>query len=112
MVDGVEESSEIYRTGVDTYTSIIELENSAEEARTDTLRVYMEWEEDGTGTNDDADSELGNQYNYTLSIPVQVKVSQYSGEAIEEYTEAVEEPENLEPDENTEANDSNNEEII
>lgn len=81
----------IIRTGDNTYTGIIALGENATTIRKDILRIYIEWEEDNLGTNDEEDSELGNQYGLTLAIPVEVKVSQYSGETIEEYTEPIDE---------------------
>lgn len=85
--NGEEDTSTLHKTGANTYTSIIELNENPEEDRIDTLRIYLEWENDATGANDEADSELGQTYGLKLQIPVKVKVSQYSGETIEEYVE-------------------------
>ena len=49
------------------------------------MRVYLEWENDASGVNDEADSTLGTTKDIQVSIPVQVKASQYIGEEIVEY---------------------------
>ena len=45
----------------------------------------MSWEDDGTGINDEDDSILGTTKDIQVSIPVEVKASQYLGEEILEY---------------------------
>ena len=84
VVDGVESATGITRTGISTYTGIVPLAD-INENKTHTVRVYLEWDDDGTGTNDEDDSEIGTTKNIQVSIPVQVKVSQYQGETITAY---------------------------
>lgn len=85
VVDGAESEEGITQTAESTYTGIVSLDD-IKAKKTNTLRVYLSWEDDGTGTNDEADSELGKTKDVQVSIPVQVKASQYLGEDIEEYT--------------------------
>lgn len=84
VVDGVESEDGIVRTGESTYTGIVNLAD-IEAGKTNTLRVYLGWEDDGTGANDEEDSTLGKNKDVQVLIPVQVKASQYLGENIEEY---------------------------
>lgn len=86
VIDGVEEQTGIVKTGASTYTGTIDL-SEIEQGKTATVRVYIEWEDDKTGVNDEADSILGKQMNLKVPIPVEVTVSQYMGEEIVEYTE-------------------------
>lgn len=85
VVDGVENQQGITKTGTSTYTGIVTLED-IDAKKTNTVRVYLEWEDDGTGTNDAADSVLGTNKDIQVSIPVEIKASQYLGEEIIEYT--------------------------
>ena len=83
VVNGVEDRNALMRTAANTYTGTISLDDVKNEVST-TARFYIKWEDDGTGTNDQADSALGVSGG-TLSIPVSVVVSQYSGETITAY---------------------------
>lgn len=47
---------------------------------TDNIRVNLKWED-----NDLEDIEIGKQPNNQIKIPVEIKISQYLGETIEEY---------------------------
>lgn len=84
IVDGIESQEGITRTEESTYTGIMSLED-IETGKTNTIRVYLSWEDDGTGVNDEADSNLGKNKDAQVSIPVTVKASQYLGEEINEY---------------------------
>ena len=84
VVDGVESTEGITKTGESTYTGVVSLDD-IQNKKTNTIRVYLGWDDDGTGVNDEADSELGLQKDIQISIPVEVKASQYLGENIEEY---------------------------
>lgn len=86
VIDGVENQSDIIRTGNNTYTGIITLEE-IEQLKKVTVRVYVEWKDDNTGKNDEEDSKLGNNKDIKVAIPVEVNVSQYVGEEIIEYQE-------------------------
>ena len=81
--DGTESATGI-RSGESTYTGIISLEDIKSE-KTTTLRIYVSWEDDGTGKNDEADSLIGTNKDSEVTIPVTVKASQYMGESIAEY---------------------------
>lgn len=85
VVDGVESEDGITKTEESTYAGVVNLED-IEAGRTNIIRVYLEWEDDGTGANDEADSNLGTTKDTQVSIPVQVRASQYLGEEILEYT--------------------------
>lgn len=84
VVDNIESNTGIIKTDVSTYTGIISLED-IEARKTNTIRIYLSWEDDGTGTNDKNDSILGTTKDTQVSIPVKVKASQYIGEEIVEY---------------------------
>lgn len=84
VVDGVESEEGITQTGESTYTGVVTLDDISA-GKTNTLRVYLSWEDDGTGINDEEDSILGTTKDIQVSIPVQVKASQYLGEEILEY---------------------------
>lgn len=84
VVDGVESTDGITKTDESTYTGVVSLDD-IQNKKTNTIRVYLGWDDDGTGGNDEADSELGLQKDIQISIPVEVKASQYLGETIDEY---------------------------
>lgn len=84
VIDGVESEEGITQTAESTYTGVITLDD-IDAGKTNTLRVYLSWEDDGTGTNDEDDSILGTTKDIQVAIPVQVKASQYLGEEILEY---------------------------
>lgn len=79
VVDGTESEDGITKTGESTYTGVVSLAD-INAGKTNTIRVYLQWEDDGTGTNDEEDSILGTNKDAQVSIPVEVKVSQYLGE--------------------------------
>ena len=84
VVDGVESEEGITQTEESTYTGVVTLDDISA-GKTNTLRVYLSWEDDGTGINDEEDSILGTTKDIQVSIPVQEKASQYLGEQITEY---------------------------
>lgn len=84
VVDGVESEEGITKTGESTYSGIVSLDD-INAGKTNTIRVYLGWEDDGTGTNDEEDSVLGTTKDIQVSIPVQVKADQYLGEEIVPY---------------------------
>lgn len=86
IVNGVEDVTGIVRTGENTYSGIIDLDDVKDET-TSTVRFYIRWEDDGTGVNDNTDTAIGLTQNISAEIPVQVVVSQYRGETLEEYEE-------------------------
>lgn len=84
VVNGVEDETGIIQTDVNTYTGTISLAD-VEAGTTNTIRVYLEWEDDGTGANDAEDSILGTTKDIQVAIPIEVKASQYLGEKLIEY---------------------------
>lgn len=84
VVDGVEIEEGITKTAESTYTGVVSKED-IEAGKTNTVRVYIGWDDDGTGQNDEADSILGSQKDIQVSIPVELKANQYLGEEIIEY---------------------------
>lgn len=81
VVDGAESEEGITKTAESTYTGVVSLAD-IEAGKTNTIRVYLGWEDDGTGANDEEDSVLGTNKDAQVSIPVTVKASQYLGETI------------------------------
>jgi len=86
LVEGEEVSEGIIRTGANTYTGIISLEE-VENGDITSARFYFKWEDAEGESGDIADSILGNERDISLGIPVEITVSQYSGETITEYVE-------------------------
>lgn len=83
-ISSVSESSgkNIKRTGENTYTGIISLDEISNN-QVDVIRVMVSWPNDET--KNENDTELGMKDNPEIEIPVQVRLSQYTGEEIEEY---------------------------
>lgn len=84
VVDGVESSEGIIKTEENVYTGVVSLDD-IKAGKTNTLRVYIEWTDNQTGENDEADSVLGTQKDIQVSIPVELKAMQYLGEELKEY---------------------------
>ena len=84
VVNGVEDFTAITRTAADVYTGIIPL-SEVNNNQTTTARVYIVWLD--TGENDEEDTEVGDERDVQLDLPVSVLVSQYLGETITEYQE-------------------------
>lgn len=84
VVDGIESEEGITKTDVSTYTGVVSIED-IDAGKINTVRVYIGWDDDGTGQNDEADSILGSQKDIQVSIPVELKANQYLGEEIIEY---------------------------
>lgn len=81
LVDGEEVEEGIIKTGENTYSGVISLEDVTNEVQT-TLRFYIGWEELENGQGDVADTELGLIKDISTNIPVDVVVTQYLGEPI------------------------------
>ena len=81
VVDGEEVEEGIIKTGDNTYSGVISLEDVTNEVQT-TLRFYIGWEELENGQGDIADTELGLIKDISTNIPVDVVVTQYLGEPI------------------------------
>lgn len=77
------------RTDVNTYSGVIDL-SSIDDEDVATLRINIEWDDDGN--HDSNDTELGLSSLSNISIPTSVHVVQYLGETLTEYVEPVEEP--------------------
>ncbi|MBQ9853986.1 MAG: hypothetical protein IJO57_03015 [Bacilli bacterium] len=65
-----------------TYTNIIDLK-SIKEGTTNTIRVYVDWI--NNEENNEQDSEVGQTKDNYINIPINISVSQYLGEEIQEY---------------------------
>ena len=76
-----QENGSTIKTGPNTYSGIIGLDEIGR--KTITLRVDVSWNEDGN--HDETDTLLGGKEGESISIPVDVNISQYLGEGIEEY---------------------------
>jgi hypothetical protein len=71
------------QTGPSTYSGIIDLA-SIDNGDTATLRIVVEWVDNGS--YDVTDTELGMMNNPSISIPAEITVVQYLGESMEEYS--------------------------
>lgn len=77
-VENVDNTNEIIRTGENTYTGIIKLEDISD-AYKDNIKFEIEW------LDDEKDIEIGSVYNNIVGIPLTINVTQYLGEDIVEY---------------------------
>lgn len=84
------DSGSTVRTDVNTYSGIISLA-SIRNGDTATIRVSLNWTDDGN--HDDSDTELGIVENNHLVVPISVHAVQYLGETLVEYQEPTPEPE-------------------
>lgn len=76
--------NELIRTGKNTYTAVILLEDITEDY-SDDIEVFFTW--DNNENNNEKDTAIGTIYNSKISIPITIHASQYLGETIEEYIE-------------------------
>lgn len=85
-IEEINDTGELVRTGENTYTGILSLEDIQDNNRA-RINVEFEWADiDGTDENM-ADLEVGTVYNGQFQIPITVHLIQYLGEEIEEYVE-------------------------
>ncbi len=84
VVNGEEVSANMVRTGDHTYSGVISLDD-VKKGIASTMRFYIGWEEEETEEGDESDTQLGNLKDVTAQLPVNVVISQYSGETLEEY---------------------------
>ena len=84
VVNGEEVSANMVRTGDHTYSGVISLDD-VRQGIASTMRFYIGWEEEETEEGDESDTQLGNLKDVTTQLPVNVVISQYSGETLEEY---------------------------
>ena len=84
VINGQEVSQGMVRTGSHTYSGVISLDDVENEVAS-TMRFYIGWEEEGDDEGDEEDTHIGNIKDLSASLPVNVVVTQYSGETLEEY---------------------------
>lgn len=75
---------DIIKTDVNQYTGVLDLEE-IKKGQTKTLRVNLSWINDEA--NNEQDSELGLNADSEFTIPVNVRLTQYTSEEIVPYTE-------------------------
>ena len=81
-IDEVKETNtgnNLVQTDVNTYTGIISLDDIKNNV-TNNIQVTLLWHDDGN-----EDINIGEIPEYKINIPVEVKVSQYLGEELQEY---------------------------
>lgn len=85
VVSGIEEitSGNLVRTGKNTYSKVITL-NEIKNGITNTIRVYIKWD----NSNDESDSAIGSVINNFINVPVTITAYQYLGEKIDIYNES------------------------
>ena len=71
------------RTGVNTYSGIIDLD-SIDDGDTARLRIVVDWVDNASYNS--SDTALGLTNNASISIPAQITIVQYLGESIQEYS--------------------------
>ena len=81
-IDEIEVGNTFIKTGENTYTGVISLDEIKQGIIND-IQVEFSWEEDETTKK--KDTEIGSIPDNKISIPVSIKVTQYLGEEIEEY---------------------------
>lgn len=84
VVNGEEVSAGMVRTADHTYSGVISLADVTNGVPS-TMRFYIGWEEEETEEGDESDTQLGNLKDISTELPVNVVISQYSGETLEEY---------------------------
>ncbi len=72
----------LVRTGENVYSGVIAL-NEINNGAFSSVRVNIKWDNDES--NNDIDTEIGMNVNGSISIPVQIDVTQYLGEELVEY---------------------------
>ena len=82
----VNSDENVIRTGVNTYSGIIDLD-SILDGETSTIRVNITW--DDVAAHDEDDTNLGIVSGNTLNIPLNVNAIQYLGETLVPYVEPV-----------------------
>ena len=82
VVEGEEVSEGMVRTGTNTFSGIISLDD-VKNGVASTARFYIGWEEEESDEGDEADTELGNIKDLSTGLPVSIVVSQYMGETLE-----------------------------
>lgn len=76
--------SELIKTGIDTYTAIIPLENIKANEK-EKIRLTFKWANDEL--QNESDAEKGKIYGNKVEVPVEITFTQYLGEEITPYTE-------------------------
>lgn len=82
-IEEINQNNELIKTDESTYTGIITL-NDIKEKKINNIRVKITWLNDEE--NNKADTTMGTIENYKINIPIEVDITQYLGETIEEYT--------------------------
>lgn len=77
-------NGDIIKTDKNQYTGVVDIEE-IKKGQTKTLRVNLSWENDEI--NNEKDSELGLNEDSEFTIPVNVRLTQYTSEEIVPYTE-------------------------
>lgn len=85
-IESIEETlgNDIIRTGEYTYSNVFSLED-IEDGLTNSIRVYIKWE--NVETENDSDTIIGLTENNILDIGANININQYFGEAIIPYVE-------------------------
>ena len=82
-IEEINQNNELIKTDESTYTGIITL-SDVKEKKINNIRVKITWLNDEE--NNKADTTMGTIENYKINIPIEVDITQYLGETIEEYT--------------------------
>ena len=85
VVSGIEEitSGNLVRTGKNIYSKVMTL-NEIKNGITNTIRVYIKWD----NSDDESDSAIGSVINNFINVPVTIAAYQYLGEKIDIYNES------------------------
>ncbi len=81
-IEEIEEENTLTKTAESTYTGIMPLQE-IQQGKINKIKVKVEWK--NLEENNRKDTLIGTGNNTILKIPVNVKVTQYLGEEIEEY---------------------------
>ena len=84
VIEGEEDSEGLVRTGINTYSGIIDLDDIEDEIES-TIRFYIGWEEEETQSGDESDTQIGLTPGVSTDLPVTVVVTQYLGEQLIPY---------------------------
>lgn len=81
-IEEIEEENTLTKTAESTYTGIMPLQE-IQQGKINKIKVKVEWK--NLEENNKKDTLIGTENSEILKIPVNVKVTQYLGEEIEEY---------------------------
>lgn len=75
----------VVQTGENTFSGVISLDD-IDNGSNVTLHLNIDWQDDGSGTYDETDTQYGMNKEMEIALPITFSLSQYLGEELVEYT--------------------------